>query len=40
MEYEISCEICEKNSQVYTEDDDEMPSFCPMCGSPVEVEDV
>jgi rRNA maturation endonuclease Nob1 len=39
MEYEISCEVCEKDSQVYIEDNDEMPSFCPMCGSPVEVEE-
>ena len=39
MEFEINCEICEKDSQVFIEDNDEMPSFCPMCGSPVEVEE-
>jgi hypothetical protein len=34
-EYEIDCEVCEISVMVYvdTPDDEDVPCFCPMCGS-------
>ena len=42
MMYHISCSICDiltKVSVVY-ESDDDIPRFCPMCGSDVDVDEV
>jgi predicted nucleic acid-binding Zn ribbon protein len=35
--YEVECEVCEVESQVVVDLDEEIPAYCPMCGSPVEV---
>ena len=35
--YEIDCQVCEVTSQVVLDLDEETPAFCPMCGSPMEV---
>ena len=44
-EYEIECEVCEIQVSIFvdTPDDEDIPAFCPMCGSsltPEEVTDV
>lgn len=37
-EYWAECEACESETQVMVLDNEEIPQFCPMCGSPVEYE--
>ena len=41
-EFEIDCEVCEVSVMVYvdTPDDEDIPSFCPMCGSHLEQSEV
>ena len=35
--YEIECEVCETEVEVLiSEPDNEVPAFCPMCGSTIE----
>ncbi len=38
-EFRIDCEECESTTIVLVESD-EVPKFCPICGSSVEVEDI
>ena len=34
--YEIECDVCESVCEVLAEEGEQEPSFCPMCGSPIE----
>jgi endogenous inhibitor of DNA gyrase (YacG/DUF329 family) len=38
QEYEVECPECEEFTFVQTEDDDNYPRFCPLCGAEAEVE--
>jgi transcription elongation factor Elf1 len=39
MVYDINCDICESSTEVIVDDlIDEKPAYCPMCGSPIEIE--
>ena len=35
-EYWTECDACECETQVMVIDNEEVPQFCPMCGSPVD----
>ena len=34
--YEVDCDVCDVVSRITVVSDDEVPAFCPMCGSPME----
>ena len=38
--YDIHCEVCEAVTEVYVDvaEVDEIPCFCPMCGSSVDLD--
>ena len=37
-EYWAECIACETETQVLVIDTEEIPQYCPMCGSPIEFE--
>ena len=37
-EYWTECHACDTESQVMVIDTEEIPQYCPMCGSPMEFE--
>jgi len=38
-QYELKCILCNTDTTIYLEDEDETPAYCPMCGNEaVEVE--
>ena len=37
-EYWTECDACDTESQVMVIDSEEIPQYCPMCGSPMEFE--
>ena len=37
-EYWAECVACETETQVLVVDSEEVPQYCPMCGSPIEFE--
>lgn len=39
-EYWASCDACETETQVLVIDEEEVPCYCPMCGSSVEFEEL
>ena len=39
-EYWTECFACDTETQVIVIDNDEVPAFCPMCGSPSKYETV
>jgi rRNA maturation endonuclease Nob1 len=39
-EFYAVCEACETETQVLVMDNEEEPRYCPMCGTPLEFEDV
>lgn len=39
-EYWTECDACDTESQVMVIDSEEIPQFCPMCGSPMDFEAV
>lgn len=35
-EYELTCAVCDVKMTLVVEDNEELPTHCPMCGSPSE----
>lgn len=36
--YDIFCDVCEVSSEVIVDELEQQPEFCPMCGTPVEIQ--
>ena len=40
-QYEVKCILCNTDTTIYLEDEDEVPAYCPMCGNEaIEVESI
>ena len=37
--YEVECQVCDQESTVIVSELSELPCYCPLCGSPVTLED-
>lgn len=41
FQYEVKCILCNTDTTIYLEDEDEVPAYCPMCGNEaIEVESI